>query len=469
MGGKAFEDIDEGSRQLHQSWGTVLRIFLRVALLSSVTWAFVRSLSFAIHSALHFLLAEDAMEKVEGWWVLLGLLTMGGAIRGLLVRRPGWADAAGDGMEVALENYHCSHVDDIEKPEVRYQRPSFQLATKKATMTFLTLGTGASGGLEAPVVTIGEALGAGLSKFWSIRSEHELQTYQLAAIATAVSTVLGAPFTAALFAIEIAYGDRISYRKLAYCLLAALWAYVLNNHWVGHHPLFVAPTHDPTYSLLEYCMTALVAVTVSAPLAWGFGRVTLQAKALVGRVHRFSAGAAGALGAGLIAFGLYLVFDIPPAHVLGMGEETLQALLLNESDPVVQSASMLLLVLLGKMVATGLTIQSGGSAGILVPAMFMGGVSGGITALAIHATGWMSLDPTLFVVVGIASALVAVIGVPLAAIALVLEIFGAEYGPPAILACGLTYVVSLHLRVYRAHKNDADLQGHSTALETQLR
>ena len=174
-----------------------------------------------------------------------------------------------------------------------------------------------------------------------------------------------------------------------------------------------------------------------------------------------SAGAAGAFGAGLIAFTLHYVFDIAPAHVLGMGEETLQALLLNDTDPVVQSVWLLLLVLVGKMVATGLTIQSGGSAGILVPAMFMGGVSGGITAIAIESTGWMSLDPTLFVVVGIASALVAVIGVPLAAIALVLEIFGTEYGPPAILACALTYVVSLHLKVYRAHKNDADLQTDS--------
>ena len=458
MGGKAFTDIDEGSRELHQSWGTVFRIFLRVALLSSVTWILIRSLAFVIHNALHLLLAEQAIEEGAGWWTLFGLLVLGGAIRGLLVRRPGWADAAGDGMDVALDNYHCSHAEDIEKPDLRYDRPAFSLALKKATMTFLTLGTGASGGLEAPVVTIGEALGAGLSRVLRVRSEHEMQTYQLAAIATAVSTVLGAPFTAALFAIEIAYGDRISYRKLAYCLLAALWAYVLNNHWVGHHPLFVAPTHDPTYTLAEYSMTALVAVTVSAPLAWGFGRVTLQAKALVARVHRLSAGAAGAFGAGLIAFTLHHVFDIAPAHVLGMGEETLQALLLNDTDPVVQSAWLLLLVLIGKMVATGLTIQSGGSAGILVPAMFMGGVSGGITAIAIESTGWMSLDPTLFVVVGIASALVAVIGVPLAAIALVLEIFGTEYGPPAILACALTYVVSLHLKVYRAHKNDADLQ-----------
>lgn len=57
-------------------------------------------------------------------------------------------------------------------------------------------------------------------------------------------------------------------------------------------------------------------------------------------------------------------------------------------------------------------------------------------------------DPSLFVVVGVASALVALVGVPMAAIAMSLELFGPQYGPPTILACGLTYVLTLRLSVY---------------------
>ena len=62
------------------------------------------------------------------------------------------------------------------------------------------------------------------------------------------------------------------------------------------------------------------------------------------------------------------------------------------------------------------------------------------------------LDPALFAVVGIASALVAVIGVPLASIALVLEVFGKAYGPPAILACGVTYLLTLKFTLYESQR-----------------
>jgi hypothetical protein len=55
---------------------------------------------------------------------------------------------------------------------------------------------------------------------------------------------------------------------------------------------------------------------------------------------------------------------------------------------------------------------------------------------------------SLFIVVGVASALVGMVGVPMAAIALTLEVFGPAYGPPTILACGLTYVLTLRLSVY---------------------
>ena len=33
--------------------------------------------------------------------------------------------------------------------------------------------------------------------------------------------------------------------------------------------------------------------------------------------------------------------------------------------------------------------------------------------------------------------------------------FGAAYGPPAVLACGLTYVLTLRLRVYKEQPREA--------------
>src|SRR5690606_34965882 len=110
---------------------------------------------------------------------------------------------------------------------------------------------------------------------------------------------------------------------------------------------------------------------------------------------------------------------------------------------------LLVVVIVGKTLTTGLTLGGGGSAGLLVPSMYLGGASGALVAHLLNLAG-LGLDPALFAVVGVASSLVAVVGVPLAAIALVFEVFGKSFGPPAILACGITYLLTLKVKVYES-------------------
>lgn len=456
MGSTHFQNLDDEARALHDSWDHIARLVVLCAMLAAFVWGVVTALRYAVHHSfealIHFV---EHQPGLLGPVVLLVVLGLVGTLRGLLIQRPGWADASGDGMDIALDNYHSTYGDADDDPQPRYQRPAFRLAVRKAVATLLTLGSGGSGGLEAPAVLISESLAAGFSRVFRIQSEHELRTYQLAGISAAVTTLLGAPFTAALFATEIAYGDRIIYRKFAYALFAGIVAYVLNNRTFGFAPLFTAPDHAPTYSMAEYGVTALVAVAVSAPLAIGFGLAMKSTRALVQRAHPVTHGGMTSLLVGVVALSLWFGFGISPVHVLGMGEETVTGVLTG--DVFLASWWVLLLVLGGKILTTGLTLSGGGSAGMLIPSMYFGGVSGALTAQVLIATGIApELDPALFAVVGIASALVAVVGVPLAAIALVLEVFGAAYGPPAILACGVTYLMTLQRSIYRTQRMSPD-------------
>ena len=184
-------------------------------------------------------------------------------------------------------------------------------------------------------------------------------------------------------------------------------------------------------------------------------------------------GAVSPLLVGLVALGLFYGLEMDPRHVLGVGEYTIHALLElaahtteGVSDGAVDPLNLwwfLLIALLARMVTTALTIQSGGSAGLLIPSMFLGGVSGAAIAHIIESLGFLGpLDPAVFVVAGIASSLVAVVGVPLSAIALVLEVFGAQYGPPAILACGVTYVLTLRFTVYASQRQSPSPIGDET-------
>lgn len=450
MASTHFRKLDEESRALAERWDQIVRVTVLVALVSIVVWAGCAALRFAVHHAGEWLLDRST----DGWVgaaLLLGALLVGAIARTLLYRSKEWRVAAGDGMQVALENYQITYVYDGDDPEPRYVRPAFGLALRKGLTTLLTLGSGASGGLEAPAVVIAESLSAGVSRVLRVRSEHELRTYQLAGIAAAVATLLGAPFTAALFAAEVAYGDRIIYRKLAYGLWAGVVAFWCDTWLHGtYEPIFHPPTHEPLYSVAEYSVAALVAVAVSGPLALGFGRAILTIRAMVERAGPPWLGSASVAIAGLVALGLYHGLGIEPHHVLGMGEETVDGILGHNDELALPS--ILAVVLVAKVLTTGLTITSGGSAGLLVPSMVLGGVSGALTAHVVSWSGLVTLDPALFAVVGIASALVAVVGVPLAAIALVFEVFGRVFGPPAILACGLTYLVTLKFKVYESQR-----------------
>lgn len=448
------EPLDEEQRALHDSWDTVLRTVGRVVLSTVLIWGVCSALRYGVHATSDTLLAFASGRSL--WWaplVLAGVLLLGGLLRGLLNRRPGWSDVASDGVNVALFNYHITYEDPADDPRPRYSLPAIRLALRKAVATLLTLGTGASGGLEGPVVLVGESLGAGVARITRARSEHTLRTCQLAGIAAAVGTLLNAPFAAALFALEVVYGNRIVYRKLAYCLLAGIIAYALNNRFLGFKPIFVAPPHAHTYTLGEYGLTALVAVAVSAPIALLFGLTMKHTRRVVERVSPVLRGAMGALCTVLVAGGLYYGAGMDFRHVLGMGEFTIAQLFSGAPGPLSQWWYLLLIVG-GKLLTTGFTVQSGGSAGMLIPSMVLGGVSGAATAqLLASVTGTGPADVTVFVVVGIASALVAVVGVPLAAIALVLEVFGSAYGPPAVLACCVTYVLTLRLSVYNEQRH----------------
>ena len=453
MSAPHFSQLDAEDAALHDRWRTLLTLGASVGLLAVGVWAACSALRWAVH---HW--SRALFDGVQSWpnasaLLLVLAMTAAAVVWGWLGRQRGWEVAQGDGIGLALESFHCSRQDGVDDPRRRYGRPDLGLAAKKAILTLLTLGSGAAGGLEGPVVLIGEALAAGWSRLWGARSGHALRTHQVAGIAAAVGTLLAAPLTAAFFATELVSGERIIHRKLAYALWASVLAYGLNTAIRGYHPLFTAPDHAPVYSLAEYGSAVLVALTVSMPIALGFAALVRRTRRVVATLPARSRAPAAALVQGMIAATLWRLLGIGPEHTLGMGEETIAAILFHAQGQVGPMNLWwgLLLALLARAVNTVLTIQSGGSAGMLVPTMVMGGVSGALTCELLQPLLGLQLDPALFAVVGIASALVAVVGVPLSAMAFVLEVFGKQYGPPTLLAVGVTYLITLRLRSPSPH------------------
>ena len=134
-----YQKLDDEERALHDSWQRVLRMVLGVMGLSVVVWAAATVLRLAVHTALEHLF-HTAVSASWGLWALMAALVGGGVVRGLLLRRPAWADAAGDGMSVALRNYHVTYEHSGDDPQPRYALPDLGLSLRKGVMTLLTLG-----------------------------------------------------------------------------------------------------------------------------------------------------------------------------------------------------------------------------------------------------------------------------------------------------------------------------------------
>jgi len=446
----------------YDTWSQLARNILIISVVSIITWAFVSLVREGIHLGYEATMGvfeeagegESQHELNYYMWIAFAVLMAGAVVRTLLLQLPGWKQYQGDGMGTALESIHASYDEDPNATPERYKQDTFLGAIKRAVLTVLTVGTGCSGGIEAPVFPIGESIGAGFSKVFGTFSREDIRLFQIAGIAAAVSTLLEAPFTAALFAAEVIYHGRVLYRTLTYSLLAAIIAYAFNNHFLDVQPLFTADHHPHSYTPIEYLDIAAVAFICCTPAALLLGWTFKKVKAFFKVIPNIMRPIVGALGTGAIALALWFGFHISPQHILGVSEETIALVISGEGEDYLELWWVLGLLVVGKILATAFTLVGGGSAGMLVPAMYIGALSG---AMVYHLLAMYGLDlsghVSLYVVAGLASALVAIASVPMAAIALVLEVFGASYGPPAIVACVLTYKLSRRYQLYSQQNN----------------
>jgi CIC family chloride channel protein len=112
--------------------------------------------------------------------------------------------------------------------------------------------------------------------------------------------------------------------------------------------------------------------------------------------------------------------------------------------------TLLLILTILKIVATGLTISSGGSGGVFGPSVFIGGMLGGAVGQALEAVfpSW-DIEPAAFALVGMGGFFAGVSKCPLTSIIMVCEMAGSySLLVPLMLVCGLHVALSRHWQLY---------------------
>jgi CIC family chloride channel protein len=156
----------------------------------------------------------------------------------------------------------------------------------------------------------------------------------------------------------------------------------------------------------------------------------------------------GAALSTLVAVGAYYALnrDERSLSIMSFGYGIIQEGLLMTSTgtPTWHFGAVLLVVSLGKLLATGLTIGSGGSAGVFGPSMVIGGCGGGALGLLLdHVAPGIAPHPACFVIVGMAGFFAAAAKTPFSTIVMVSEMTG-NYNLllPTLWVCSLSFFLS---------------------------
>lgn len=372
-----------------------------------------------------FDLEEYGRFSPERMWVFLTVPL--GLLLAWWVARRFAPEVAGDGVP-----------ETVASLAVHGGRMRARVIPLKMLTTAITVGSGGSAGREGPIVQIGGAVGSWVSRKFHL-GEEEVRSLVAAGAGAGIGASFNAPIAGMLFALEVILSS-FSPRHMSAIVIASVTAAITSQTLVGPELALQAGEYrlSSSWELLIYAGMAVAIVG----LGFFFLRLLDRLEQLAERFDRSLSWARPVL-VGLLVAGLIFV----EPQLFGTGQDFTNRLLLNEQITAITGAAgdlwwFLMLLAVGKAIATSLTISSGASGGAFMPSLFMGAALGTGFAKLVETTwsGAEAIQPGAFAVVGMA-AMFAVVGrAPLTSILIVFEVTGArDYGLiiPLMLAATL--------------------------------
>lgn len=358
-----------------------------------------------------------AMIRELPWWMKLLVPALGGLILAPIVFR--WApDAKGSGIPEVIET--------VALRGGVFRR---RVAPLKALAASICIGSGGSVGREGPIVHIGAALGSWVARY-ARGTVQQTRTYVGCGVAAGIAATFNTPFAGALFAIEVVLGDRAGAR-IPPIVIASIVATAISRTYFGHYPHITVPDFEISLTLATLLPFMAMGVFVGLVGAF-FVEVMRHAYALADRwrLSIYLLPVAGGLLVGVIGL------EFP--EVFGVGYDTLNRTLAGEI-----SVGVLVCLVVAKVVATSLTLASGGAGGSFAPSLLIGALAGALFAEVIMGTLTRlgleiphGLNPTSFGLAGMGAMVAATSRAPITAVLFVFEMtFEPEVISPLLAAC----------------------------------
>ncbi|MBN2240044.1 MAG: chloride channel protein [Dehalococcoidales bacterium] len=299
----------------------------------------------------------------------------------------------------------------------------------KTLASALCIGSGGSVGREGPIVQIGSSAGSAVGQ-WLKLPEETVKMLVACGAASGISATFNAPIAGVLFSMEVILGRVIPHR-FAYVVISSVIADVIAHSFLGNERAFIVPEfaiHSP-WEIGLYAVLGILAAVAGVV----FSKVLYKFEDLIDMV-KFPQYLKPAVGGLLIGtMGLY------SRHLFGVGYDGIQEALSGQI-----TLGVLLLLFVMKIVATSITIGSGGSGGIFAPSLFLGAMLG--TAFGIVAQNIFPdiiSSPAAYGVVAMAAVFSGAARAPFSSILIIFEMTGAySIILPVMIAVGISTVLA---------------------------
>jgi CIC family chloride channel protein len=371
-------------------------------------------------------------EKGAIWFDFLGdyyiiiLPALGGILVGLIVYFLA-REAKGDGPPEVMEAL-----------TVQGGRIRSVVAPIKALASSICIGSGGSVGREGPIVQIGASAGSSIGQ-WLKLPEDWIKTLLLCGAAGGISATFNAPIGGVFFALEVLHGGFTS-RHLPFILISSVAAEFTALAILHEEITFTVPDYrlESYWAILVYALLGLICGWLSIFFIGMFFRTQSVFNRV--RVPAYLVPAVGGLLVGVTGYFFPEILGVGYGEIPGLAGDSLSNLSQGPVDMVLNNQPMdrdwlgivalsglglMLILIFLKMVATSLSLGSGGSGGTFAPSLFIGAMIGGAVGLAAE-----ELSPGLvgasgagaFALVGMGAFFAATVRGPFTAIILLFEL-----------------------------------------------
>ena len=365
------------------------------------------------------------------------LITLGGALVSAWIVAKFAPEAEGHGTDSAIEAVHT---------DPRAIRSRAVLV--KMVSSALTIGAGGSAGREGPTAQISAGFGSLLTRRLNLPDDDGRIAVSLG-IGSGIGAIFGAPLGGAVLAASIVYREDFDHRSLIPGFITSGTAYAIYGSILGFDPLFGFVAADYRFAPWQLGWFLLIGI-VAAAIGYLYARTFYGTVALT---HRLPGGSVLKPAVGGLLVGL-LALVIP--QILSSGYGWVQ--LASAKDTLMTIPLWIVLILpIAKIVATSLSIGTGGSGGIFGPGIVIGAFVGAAIWRLADLAGAPGIPdgPGVFVVVAMMACFGSVAHAPLAVMIMVAEMTGSfAVLPGALIAVGIAYllITRTNVSIYRAQR-----------------